>query len=167
MTAAQKNQEGKMSEELEKKTDEAQGEETEDKTESEEKVITSPSEQLKELCRGKLKLMYPMRAHGEDVTEIRFDFCSLTGAEMMDALDNVPTINNMFGISNKQALLLFAATAEKCAPMVDAGGKMTRQYDAKDVRDRLSATDAVKALQIAKLFYNASSQAGNKNISKD
>lgn len=162
-----------MSEELEKKEtealDEAQGEEAEEKkADSEEKkVITSPAEQLRELCRGKLKLMYPMRAHGEDVNEIKFDFCSLTGTEMMDALDSVPSINNMFGISNKQALMLFAATAEKCAPMIDVGGKMTRQYDAKDVTARLSATDSVKALQLAKLFYNASSQAGNKNISKD
>lgn len=133
----------------------------------EEKAIDDPSAQLRELCRGKLKLLTPFRAHGQDVTEIRYDFCDLNGMEMMDALDSVITVNNMFGISNKQAMALFAMTAEKCAPMVNDGGRLTRLFDAKDVKSRIGAADSVKAMQLAKLFYNASSQAGNNNISKE
>lgn len=156
---------------MEKKADalldeEAQGKNEETET-TDEKTMDDPAEQLRELCRGILKLMTPIRAHGLDVKEIKFDFCSLTGMEMMDALDSVPMINNMFGITNKQAMALFAATAEKCAPYVDDGGTRTRLYDAKDVKARLGSADSVKAMQLAKLFYNASSQAGNMNISKE
>ena len=132
-----------------------------------EKAISDPGEQLRELCRGTMKLMSPFRAHSQDITEIKFDFCGLTGMEMMDALDSTPVVNNMFGITNRQALALFAATAEKCAPMAKDGGVKTRLYDAKDVKSRLGAADAVKAMQLAKLFYNASSQAGNNNISRE
>lgn len=130
----------------------------------EEKVIEDPMAQLRELCRGTMKLMAPFRAHGEDVKEVTYDFCGLTSAEMMDALDSVP-VNNMFTISNKQALALFAVTAEKNAPMVDDGGRKTRLFDKRDVM-RMGAADSVKAVQIAKLFYLASGQAGNNNISK-
>lgn len=140
--------------------------ESEDKTE-EQKEITDPGKVLRQICRGKLKLLHPFRAHGQDVTEVPFDFCDLTGTEMMDALDEIVTVNNMYGISNKQALALFAATAGKCAPMVEDGSTHTRLFDAKDVKARLGAADAVKAIQLAKLFYQASSQAGNNNISKD
>ena len=156
--------------ELERQADALLDEEKKDAEAEEEQkgkeAISDPAEQLRELCKGTLKLMSPIRAHGQDVKEIKYDFCDLTGMEMMDALDSVATINNMFGISNKQAMALFAATAEKCAPMVDDGGKLTRLFDAKDVKARLGAADSVKAMQLAKLFYNASSQAGNSNISK-
>ena len=156
---------------LEKQADalldeEKQGAEAGEKKE-EPREIADPAEQLRELCRGVLKLMTPIRAHSQDVKEIKFDFCAMTGMEMMDALDSVPTVNNMFGVTNKQAIALFAATAEKCAPIIDDGGKLTKLYDAKDVKGRLGAADAVKAMQLAKLFYNASSQAGNNNISKE
>lgn len=134
--------------------------------ETEKKVIDDPGEMLRELCRGRIKLMYPFRAHSQDITEISYDFCSLTGEEMMDALDSVPT-NNLLAISNKQAIALFATTAEKQAPMIQDGGHMIRLYDAKDVKKGLMAADSVKAVQLAKLFFNASSQAGNKNISKE
>jgi len=132
----------------------------------EKKPEEDPGETLRKLCRGKLKLMTPIRAHSQDVREVTFDFCDLTGMEMMDALDSVAMVNNMFGISNRQAIALFAATAEKCAPIFDDGGTRTRLYDAKDIREKLGAADSVKAMQLAKLFYNASSQAGNNNISK-
>ncbi|MBR3740565.1 MAG: hypothetical protein IKN04_08905 [Clostridia bacterium] len=156
--------------ELEKKMDallddEDTGEEAEKENQEEQKIISDPAEQLRVLCQGTLKLMTPIRAHSEDVKEIKFDFCGLKGIEVMDALDSVMAVNNMFGISNKQAMALFAATAEKCAPMVEDGGKTTRLYDAKDIKSRLAGADAIKAMQLAKLFYNASSQAGNSNIS--
>lgn len=146
---------------LDGETQEAEAEEEE----AEGKVMGSAIEQLRELCRGTMKLMTPIRAHGEDVNEISYDFCGLTSSEMMDALDSVP-VNNMFAISNRQALALFAATAEKCAPMTQEGGRKSRLYDKKDI-ERMGAADSVKAVQLAKLFYTASSQAGNSNISKE
>lgn len=138
-----------------------------DEKKEEEQKVQTPAEQLRELCRGKLVLMEPIRARGQDVTELHFDFCALTGNEMMDALDSVPSSRNMFEINNRQAVALFAATAGKCAPADEDGGKNSKLYDAKDVAERIGAADSVKAMQLAKLFYNASSQAGNRNISKE
>ncbi|MBQ9252245.1 MAG: hypothetical protein IJ188_06395 [Clostridia bacterium] len=165
-----------MAQDLEKKAEELLDEKTEDKDKDEdskeskqEKSVEAPEdpiEQLRRLCRGKMKLMIPIRSHGQDVTEIEFDFCALTGVEMMNALDTVPA-NNIFAISNAQAMALFAAAAEKCAPWVEDGGMRSKLYDGKDIRDRLSAPDFTAALRIAKLFYNASGQAGNNNISKE
>lgn len=159
-----------MEQDMEKKTkallDEERGQEEEQPNTESQETIDDPGEQLRKLCRGTLKLLHPIRAHGQDVKEVKFDFCDLTGAEMMDALDSVPA-NNMFVISNSQAMALFAATADKCAPMVDDGGRLTRLFDGKDIKKRLGAADSVKAVQLAKLFYNASGQAGNNNISKE
>lgn len=130
----------------------------------EQKPVSDPAEQLKRLCRGTLKLMFPIRAADQDVKELPFDMCALTGAEIASALDSV-LINNMFAITNEQALALFALSAAKCAPVIDNGsGFRGKLYDAKDVKSRISGVDSIKAVQIAKLFYNASTQEGNKNI---
>lgn len=118
-------------------------------------TVDDPFEQLRELTKGTLKLMKPIRARSQDVTELHYDFCGLTGEEMMDVLDS-DSVGNMFAISNKQALALFAETAGNCTELVDN----------KDILKRISGPDSVKAMQLAKLFYSASSQAGNKNISK-
>ena len=125
----------------------------EEETKETAKPVDDPFEQLRKLTKGTLKLIKPIRARGQDVTELNYDFCALTGEEMMDALDS-DTVGNMFAISNKQALALFAATAGSC----------TEQVDGKDVLQRISGPDSVKAMQLAKLFYSASSRAGNKNI---
>lgn len=145
-----------------------QEEENEQKTDQKPMKKMTSAEALRELTTGKLELMQPFRAHSQDITEIRFDFCGLTTEEMLDALDSVP-VNNVFAINNAQALALFAATAAKCAPEIDeeSGVRKTRLFDAKDVKKRLGPTDAVKAVQLAKLFYNASSQAGGNNISRE
>lgn len=139
---------------------------TEEKKENKKEEQKDPGQLLRELCRGKLELLQPFRAYSQDVTEIEYDFCALTTEEVMDALDSVP-VNNLFAISNQQAMALFATTAGKCAPKVDEEKGSTRLYDAKDIRKRLGPADAVKAVQMAKLFYNASSQAGRKNSSKE
>ncbi len=143
--------------------DEDPKEEQEAKTEAKQEEKT-PGQQLRELTSGKLILLQPFRAHSEDVTEVAFDFCGLTNEEMMAALDTVP-VNNILAISNQQAMALFAATAAKCAP--DVEGEKHKLYDARDIRKRMGPADAVKAIQLAKLFYNASSQAGGNNISKE
>ena len=121
--------------------------------EQKQNAVDDPFEQLRELTKGTLKLLKPIRARSEDVKELHYDFCALTGEEMMNALDS-DTAGNMFAISNKQALAMFAATAGNCTDMVDD----------KDILKRISGPDSVKAIQLAKLFYAASSRAGNKNI---
>ncbi len=121
--------------------------------------------QLRELCRGTLELMQPFMSRDIEVTELPYDFCGLSNEELFEALDSVP-MNNMFAISNAQAMAVFCATAGKCAPKYDDGHFHGRLYDARDVKSRLGSADAIKAIQLAKLFYTASSQAGNKNISK-
>lgn len=146
--------------------EQAAHEEQENGDQKKEKAITNPLELLSELCSGTLNLMKPFRAHSQDVTEVDFDMCALTGAEIIEALDSVPGVNNIFAISNEQAMAIFVASAAKCAPMVEDGGMRTRLYDAKDIKKQMGAVDCVKAVQLAKLFYNASSQAGNRNISK-
>lgn len=145
--------------------DEEMNEEQAREEAAEEKAVVDPAAQLKELCRGKLKLMFPFRAHSQDVEELEFDMCALSGREIATALDSVP-VNNMFAITNEQAIAIFAASAAKNAPYTEDDGKNTRMYDAKDIRDRISGPDFIKAVQLAKLFYNASSRAGNNNISK-
>lgn len=141
-------------------------EETKETGQEENEQKKEPGEILRELCRGTLKLIQPFRAHSDDVLAVPFDFCDLTGSEMMDALDSAPG-KGAFDLSNKQAMALFAATAAKCAPMVQDGNRMTKMYDARDVISRMSAADSVMAVQIAKLFYRASGQAGSNNISKE
>lgn len=144
--------------------------ETGNGTEQEKEKKETPEEigaQLRELCRGKLKLMQPMRVHGQNVKEIEYDFCGLTGMEMMDAMDSAGTAGNMFTLTNKQAMALFAETAEKCAPMIREGNTLIRLYDKTDIKNNLAAVDSVTAVQVAKLFYRASNQVGAQNISKE
>lgn len=163
-----------MGEAIEKKTamlldeqDEEQDEALDETEGKPEEPITDPGELLRKLCKGTLKLMFPFRAHGQDVEEIGYDFCELTGAEMIEALDGANvSANNIFAMTNAQALALFAATAQKCAPMIEDGSMRSKLFDAKDIKKRLSAVDSVKAIQLAKLFYNASGQTGSRNISK-
>lgn len=157
-----------MSDEMDKKAkallDGEQAPETANEPEK-RKTPLDPFEILRDLTRGTLKLMKPIRAHGQDVTEIKYDFCSLTSLELMEALDSAP-VSNMMAVSNRQALALFAATAAKFAPIVEEDGMKTRLFDEKDIEKNIGPADAVEAVQLAKLFYIASSRAGSANISK-
>lgn len=143
-----------------RETTQGTGENSEEKS-----AISDPAEQLRRLCRGTLKLMFPIKAADQDVKELPFDLCALGGAEIASALDSV-LVNNMFAITNEQALAVFALSAAKCAPVIEReGGYKSKMYDAKDIKSRISAVDSIKAVQLTKLFYNASTQEGNKNIS--
>ena len=150
----------------EKKADELlDGQQAEPEEKKEEEKKMDPAEALRELGRGKRELVFPIRAHSQDVTEIEFDFCALTCDEILDALDSVP-VYNVMTITNKQAVALFAEAAAKCAPY--AGEERgTRLYDAKDIRKGLKFADVTFAIQMAKLFYSASCQAGNSSSSKE
>ena len=136
--------------------------------EQEEKIPKTPEERgqlLRETFSGKMGLMQPFVMRETEVKEIEYDFCKLNGDDLMDALDSAGG-GNMFQLSNKQALMLFAVAAEKCAPTVREDNTIIRLYDKRDIKSKLGAADSVAAANVAKLFYRASNQAGSQNISK-
>jgi hypothetical protein len=120
----------------------------------EEESLIDPQEQIRKLGKGTLTLEVPIRSRGEDVKELRYDFTNLTGWEYANAMDGAMGGANVFQITSKQALLLFAATA----------GKETEGIDAVDIRERMGVTDTVKAVQLATIFFFAATRAGNSRI---
>lgn len=119
--------------------------------------VLEPDEAVKTLSRGKLILFNPFIADDKEITELVYDFENLGGLDMAKAMDRgAPNGANAFRITNEQALELFIASA----------GKETEGVDAVDVRRGLSSVDTVKAVQLATVFFIASSQAGNARITK-
>lgn len=116
----------------------------------------SMEETLRTVSRGQLQLDKPIRASNKDVTVLHFDFTKLTGWEFAQALDRDASGNtNAFRLSQVQALELFAAAAAKETPDVDT----------EDIRRRIGISDAVKATQIAVVFFNLTSRTANSRIS--
>ncbi len=103
--------------------------------------------------KGTFKLSTPLRAGGKDVTELEYDFTKLTGWELVEAMDTDAGAKSVFKITQKQALCLFATAA----------GKMTDGVDATDIKDRIGAVDAMRAVQLATVFLTASARAANQN----
>ena len=119
--------------------------------------MKSADDAVNELSRGKLKLFKPFIADDAEITELTYDFENLGGPELVRAMDRgAANGGNAFRITSEQALELFIASA----------GKETEGCDAADVRRGLSSVDAVKAVQLATVFFVASSQAGNARITK-
>lgn len=119
--------------------------------------MKSADDAVNELSRGKLKLFRPFIADDAEITELAYDFENLGGPELVRAMDRgAANGGNAFRITSEQALELFIASA----------GKETEGCDAADVRRGLSSVDAVKAVQLATVFFVASSQAGNARITK-
>ena len=118
----------------------------------------SPEEAVIQLSRGKIGLAVPILADDKEVKELTYDFRALTGMELADAMDKGAAGGggNAFRITNRQALEVFAAAAAKETEGVDAG----------DIKRGLSSQDAIKAVQLATVFFVASSQAANGRIMK-
>ena len=106
--------------------------------------------------KGILRLETTIRSSSRDVEELPYDFMALTGIEFTDALDSSPNSQNIYGITNRQALSLFAAAA----------AKQTDGLDRKDIVERMGVSDAIEAVQLATLFFRASSVAGRMRITK-
>ena len=106
--------------------------------------------------KGILHLEKPIKSGSGDVEELPYDFMALNGLELTDALDSSPSSQQIFGITNRQALALFAAAA----------AKQTESLDKRDILERIGGTDAVEAVQLATLFFRASSMAGQMRITK-
>ena len=106
--------------------------------------------------RGRLKLETPITAGDEEITELPYDFMALTGHEFADAMDSDRKAQQVYQITYRQALNLFAWAA----------AKQSDKLDVHDIVERLGVTDAVEGVQLATLFFNASTRAGQLRISK-
>ena len=107
---------------------------------------------------GKLELAEPITYRDFEYTELEYNFGALKGIELAQALDFGSGRKDSFSLTDVQALNLFAAAAAKC----QKGGGL----DATDIRTMIGGMDAIKAIQLASLFFSASSRAGNQRISK-
>lgn len=106
--------------------------------------------------KGRLKLETPIRAGDEEIEELIYDFNELTGIEYTDAMDSDINAQQIYRITYRQALALFAKAA----------AKQTEKVDTRDIIERIGMTDAVEAVQLATLFFSASTRAGRLRISK-
>ncbi|MBS6844007.1 MAG: hypothetical protein ACLTV6_06390 [Christensenellales bacterium] len=102
---------------------------------------------------GIITLKTPLRAGGRDVTELAYDFGKLTGWEYADAMDMDPRAGNIYRITRKQALCLFAMAA----------GKANEGVDATDIRERLGVEDAQTAVEQAMVFLTTSTPEVKRN----
>jgi len=109
---------------------------------------------LKTLTEGTLNLLTPIKGGGKEITALPYNFMTLTGIEIVEALDGDKSIGNAFRLSYKQALLLFATAAAKLTP----------ELDATDIKQRLVGPDAINAVRLAEVFYHASALRGRQII---
>lgn len=106
--------------------------------------------------KGRLELETPITAGDEEITELAYDFTVLTGLEYTAAMDSDFQAQQIYRITYRQALALFAAAAAKQTPALDS----------RDILERIGMTDAVEGVQLATLFFTASTRAGRLRISK-
>ena len=71
-------------------------------------------------------------------------------------MDSDVNANSTYKITYRQALALFAKAA----------AKQTDRLDMQDIISKIGVTDAVEGVQLATLFFNASTRAGRLRISK-
>lgn len=120
-----------------------------------EKRNTESLEAMKE-GKGILTLEKPIEYDDEKITQLPYDFTELTGLEYADAMDSDPNSRQAYRITYRQGLALFARAA----------AKQIEQLDMKDIIERIGIADAVEGVQLATLFFNASTRAGRLRISK-
>lgn len=119
------------------------------------KIEQMQEETLLKIASGTLKLATPIRSGGADVTELQYDFGKMTGLEYADAMDSDKKSQNMFVMTQKQALALFAKAA----------GKANKGMDETDILERLGGVDAMEATQLAMYFFKVSAQIKNRRTS--
>lgn len=105
------------------------------------------------ISKGTLELAEPIRGGGKDLDRLHYDFSKLTGWEYAEAMDKDVGARNVFVVTKKQALSLFASAAAKGTPEVDA----------KDVIERIGLADAQRAVQVATVFLTTSARVAGKN----
>lgn len=105
------------------------------------------------ISKGTLELATPIRARSKNINVLQYDFNQLTGWEYAEAMDSDASARNVFIVTKKQALCLFAVAA----------AKVTEDVDEKDIKERIGLADAQRAVQIATLFLTASAREAGKN----
>lgn len=108
---------------------------------------------LEVFAKGELELAIPISSQDKQITKLKYDFMALSGWEYVEAMDTDQKVRNVFMISKKQALCLFAAAAAKA----------TEGLDAIDIRQRIGLVDAQRAAQVATLFLNRADREPGKN----
>ena len=120
--------------------------------------------QLARIAKGVMKLEKPIMGAGREVTELKWDFRNLTGWEYANALDSDSSGVNVFRITNKQALSLFAAAAAKATTVKNDAGVEIHPLDMEDIKSRMGIDDTIMAVQTATVFFVTSARVGNKRI---
>lgn len=156
-------------EKKELKTEQTNGETAPKPEEIRENLLNSLKQQQEEIRKrrkeaqeamgegkGILKLETPIKSGDQDITELAYDFNGITGLEYTEAMDTDAGASQIYRITYRQALALFAKAASKQA----------ERLDMKDIVSRIGATDAVEAVQLATLFFTAATRAGQLRISK-
>lgn len=138
---------------MEKKTDALDA--VRQKTEDVKAKMKESQEAISE-GKGVLRLETPITSRDEEIEELEYDFTDMTGLEYISVMDTDMNATQIFGITRKQALALFAQSA----------AKHTENLDAQDIMSRIGMTDAVIATQLATLFFSAAARAGRLRISK-
>lgn len=106
--------------------------------------------------KGILKLNTPIESGGESIEDLPYDFTALTGLEYTQAMDSDPKSSQLQKITHRQGLALFATSAAK---YVD-------RLDMQDIIQRISAADAIEAIELATIFFAGSMRAGRMRISR-
>lgn len=122
-----------------------------------QKPTLDPDAFLAKASSGTLQLTKPIRAGGQDVNELQYDFQKLTGWEYAEAVDSDKNAQTIFRLTAKQALNLFAMAA----------GKATARIDANDIKERIGVEDSMAAVQLAIVFFNACALKRNKRTTKE
>ena len=106
--------------------------------------------------KGILRLEKPIMSGDKEITELPYDFNELTGMEYTDAMDSDANAQQIYRITYRQGLALFAMAA----------AKQSDRLDRRDIVERIGVTDAVEGVQLATLFFSASTRAGQLRISR-
>lgn len=114
------------------------------------------SQEAMQQGKGRLALETPIESGGKKITELTYDFMALTGMEYTDAMDSDSNATGSYRITYRQALALFAKAA----------AKQTEGPDMQDIVSKIGASDALEGVQLATLFFSASTRAGRLRISK-
>lgn len=125
---------------------------------TDEKRTMTPQEIVDQVARGKLELSVPILSKDVEVAVLHYDFMALSGFEYADAMDSDSNGSfDSFHLTHHQALALFAAAVTK----------KTKGVDRTVIVRGLSICDSIKAVQLATLFFTASSRAANGRITRE
>lgn len=154
----------------EKEKADNQNEEKQDKAETQESDIIkqirernrqmeAKTKEVREIMKqgkGCLQLEKPILARDTEITELQYDFTEITGLEYVAAMDSDSNASQIYRITYRQALALFACAA----------AKQTDGLDMQDIVGRIGMSDALEGVQLATLFFSASTRAGQLRILK-